>query len=124
MTIAETIVALARLWLIAGAGVAALFLTIGIDQIDEDARGAYVFRPLLIPGVMLIWPLVIWRWWVLRRGRDDWHRRYAPPRRAHLLVAVMLGLTICATLGAAFVIRQTPPLDIAPQRLTLPEDAS
>ena len=63
-----------------GAIVAVLFLTFGIDRIDEDARGAYVFRPLMIPGVLVIWPLVVWRWLVLERGRDRWQKRYNPPR--------------------------------------------
>ena len=56
MSNAALIIDIAGWWLIAGAIVAALFLTIGMDRIDEDARGAYMFRPLLIPGVMLIWP--------------------------------------------------------------------
>ena len=24
--------------------------------------GAYAFRPLLLPGLALLWPLVLWRW--------------------------------------------------------------
>ena len=62
---ASLIVWLASLWLYAGAAVAALFLLVGIDRIDEDARGTYSFRPLLIPGILLLWPLVLRRWWVL-----------------------------------------------------------
>ena len=52
-----------------GALVAALFLFIGIDRIDEDARGSYTFRPLLIPGVIVLWPVVIARWIELEGGR-------------------------------------------------------
>ena len=52
-----------------GALVAALFLFIGIDRIDEDARGSYAFRPLLIPGVIVLWPVVIARWIELEGGR-------------------------------------------------------
>ena len=124
MSAAETIVTLAQYWLIAGAVVAALFLTLGIDQIDEDARGAYIFRPLLIPGVMLIWPLVILRWWVLIRDRDDWHNRYTPPRRVHLAVAAILMIVVCGTIALSFGVRQTWPADIAPVQLSAPEDAS
>ncbi len=120
MSTAETLVALARLWLYAGAAVAAAFLTIGIDRIDPDTRGAYIFRPLLIPGVLLIWPLVIWRWWVLERGRDSWARRHRPPRGAHFKVALALALLIPASLITGFAIRQPPPTDTAAVQLTAP----
>jgi hypothetical protein len=50
-----------------GAVVALAFLTVGIERVDPAARGAYAFRPLLLPGVILLWPLVLWRWWRLER---------------------------------------------------------
>jgi len=52
-----------------GAAVAALFLLIGIDRIDEDSRGSYAFRPLLIPGIIVLWPVVLLRWLELERDR-------------------------------------------------------
>lgn len=70
MTTAAWIVDAVSLWGMLGAVVALAFLTIGIDRIDEDARGAYVFRVLIVPGVVLLWPLVLWRWWVLETGRQ------------------------------------------------------
>ncbi len=51
-----------RLYALVGIGVSALFLFIGIDRIDEDARGAYLFRPLLVPAIVSLWPLVVIRW--------------------------------------------------------------
>ena len=54
-----------------GAFVAALFLLIGIDRIDPSARGSYAFRPLLIPGMILVWPLVLYRWVHLERTGGD-----------------------------------------------------
>lgn len=51
-----------------GAVVALAFLTVGIERIDPAARGAYAFRPLLLPGLILLWPLVLWRW---RRSERD-----------------------------------------------------
>ncbi len=54
-------------YLLIGAAVAAAILFLGIDRIDPAARGAYAFRPLLLPGLMLLWPLVLWRWRVLAR---------------------------------------------------------
>ena len=72
MTGAEIIVEAARIWLWIGAGVAVLFLGFGMAMVDEDADGAFAFRPLLVPGILLIWPLVLWRWGRLAMGSDDW----------------------------------------------------
>jgi hypothetical protein len=117
MSVAEAIFAGIRTWLIIGSLVAALFLSIGIDRIDEDAQGAYAFRPLLVPGILLIWPLVLWRWWVLEAGREVALKRYAPPRAAHGLIAgVMCGLII-ALFALGLSQRQIWPADIAPERL-------
>ncbi len=41
-----------------GAMVAVWFLFFGIERM-EAARGAYAFRPLLIPGAVLLWPLIV-----------------------------------------------------------------
>jgi hypothetical protein len=38
------------------------FLVFGLDRLDPAAGGAYAFRPLLLPGLALLWPLVLWRW--------------------------------------------------------------
>ncbi|MEM8786651.1 MAG: hypothetical protein AAGE76_00160 [Pseudomonadota bacterium] len=117
---AQGLLTLAEYWLWAGAAVAAVFLVIGIDRIDEDARGAYVFRPLLIPGVLVIWPLVLWRWLVLETGRDRWHRRHRPMRALPwaLFATVVVLVPLAAVLGVA--LRQTPPTDIAPVQLEAP----
>lgn len=61
MQAAILIVFCVKIWAIVGACIAAVFLTVGIDRIDEDSRGAYAFRPRLIPAILLIWPLVLWR---------------------------------------------------------------
>jgi hypothetical protein len=55
------------LWATLGLIVVVAFLAVGIDRIDHAAVGAYAFRPLLIPGIVLLWPLVVWRWAVLVR---------------------------------------------------------
>jgi len=124
MTAADTILAFAQLWGVVGAAIALAFLTIGIDRIDEDAREAYVFRPLLIPAILLIWPLVLWRWWVLETGRDQWARRHRPPRAAHLKVAVVMAVLVPAILITALAQRQDWPADIAPLRLGQPAEVS
>lgn len=38
------------------------FLFRGIDRVTPDAKGSLAFRPLLLPGLILLWPLIAWRW--------------------------------------------------------------
>ena len=71
MELAEMAMATLQMYALAGIGVAALFLFIGIDRIDEDARGAYLFRPLLIPAIVSLWPLVVLRWVRLELKRSS-----------------------------------------------------
>jgi hypothetical protein len=52
-----------------GLAVALAFVLVGLDRIDPAARGALAFRPLLLPGATLLWPLVLMRWIVLERRR-------------------------------------------------------
>ena len=67
MSFAEMLILIVQIWGAVGAAVCALFLFMGIDRVDPAARDAYAFRPLLIPGVVVIWPLVLWRWWKLEQ---------------------------------------------------------
>lgn len=118
MAFAQGIVWAMELWLILGALVAAVFLTVGIDRIDEDARGAYIFRPLLIPGVLLIWPLVLWRWWRMETERAAWGERYRPVRSGHAVAAVLMSLGIIAIVIAGLSVRQDWPAGAAPVQLS------
>jgi hypothetical protein len=61
--LAHIVVEAALLYAAAGLGVGVAFLALGIERLDAGSRGAYAFRPLLLPGVALLWPLVAWRWW-------------------------------------------------------------
>jgi len=119
---AEVILMLAQAWGVIGALVAVPFLIFGMDQIDEDARGAYVFRPLLVPGILLIWPLVLWRWWVLASDRDTWAKRYRPVRKSHQWFAFAMTLAIPLIIIAGLSVRQVWPADIAPVQLTPPTE--
>ncbi|GAB2184417.1 hypothetical protein [Roseibium sp. LAB1] len=67
MQTAAILIDIGKYYLMAGGLVAALFLVIGIDRVEPSARGSHVFRPLLIPGICLIWPLVLYRWYVLEK---------------------------------------------------------
>ena len=71
MSFAQVLILGVQIWGTAGAVVCILFLLVGIDRIDPAARDAYAFRPLLIPGIVVIWPLVLWRWWTLEKLARD-----------------------------------------------------
>lgn len=69
MVVAELVVRLAQGYGVVGLMVCAVFLIVGIDRVDPGARGAYAFRILLVPGIVLLWPLVLLRWRALERAR-------------------------------------------------------
>ncbi|MEL6571232.1 MAG: hypothetical protein AAFQ64_06225 [Pseudomonadota bacterium] len=115
---AELILLMVKVWGAIGALVALAFLTFGIDRLDEDARHAYVFRPLLVPGVLLIWPLVLWRWYILADGKDEWSHRYRPRRATHRWYAFIMPIAIVAIIVIGLSVRQTWPTDIAPVHLS------
>lgn len=71
MQLAALIVEAAKGYGVAGLVAAAAFLIFGVGRIDPSARNAYAFRPMLIPGVVLLWPLVLARW----AGRERARRR-------------------------------------------------
>ncbi len=52
-----------------GGVVALAFVLVGIDRVDAAARGAYLVRPLLLPGLTLLWPIVVVRWIALERHK-------------------------------------------------------
>jgi hypothetical protein len=103
-------------YLYAGAAVAVVFLTFGLGRLDENAQGAWIFRPLLIPGVLLIWPLVLWRCVVLARGEAklDRHRM---PRKGQDRVALAMICAIPIVIALALIVRQDPTTLAAPVQL-------
>ncbi len=120
MNQAELILMIVKIWGSIGALVALAFLTFGMDRLDEDARGAYVFRPLIVPGVLLIWPLVLWRWYILADGKDEWAKRHRPRRASHHVVALIMPIAIVLIIAAGLMVRQTWPSDVAPVQLSEP----
>ncbi|MEO0390667.1 MAG: hypothetical protein AAF218_06970 [Pseudomonadota bacterium] len=118
MDFASLLLSFLTLWLWAGAAVALVFLTWGIDRIDEDAQGAYVFRLLLIPGILLLWPLVLRRWWQLEAAASPWLRRHRPVRRAHRLAAPLMCAAMAALLVLGLSARQDWPAGIAPVQVS------
>ncbi len=96
---AAILVALGQAWLLAGLGVGVAFLLFGLDRVDAAARGAYGFRPLLLPGLVLLWPLVA-------------PEPCAPPslrrrhKRAHAVLWLGLAGLLPLILATALVLRQ------------------
>lgn len=118
METAQAIVFGVQVWGAFGIAVALIFLFVGIDRVDEDARGAYIFRPLLVPGILLIWPLVLWRWWQIESETTQWIKRYQPVRSGYGVAIVLMVAAILFSLVAGLAVRQSWPADIAPQQLT------
>jgi len=121
METATALVNFAEIYGWIGLAVAVPFLLFGIDRLDEDARGAYIYRPLLLPGVVLIWPIVLWRWAVLEMGADKWPLRHRPPRKSHGIAALALAICIPAIIISGIAVKQVWPSDVAPQQLEAPE---
>ena len=124
MNQAELILLFIKIWGAVGALVAVPFLIFGIDQIDEDARGAYIFRPLLVPGILLIWPLVLWRWYILAADKEVWPVKYRPRRHNHKWFALTMPIAIFLIIGAGLSVRQTWPVDIQPEQIAQPAQVS
>ena len=124
MNTAEIILLSVQIWIAAGAAVALLFLTIGIDRVDEDARGAYMFRPLLIPGILVIWPIVLWRWYRYESNSEVWESRYAPPRKSHLIVGFALPICIVLVIFVGLSQRQKWPANFEPVQISAPAEVS
>ena len=111
METAAMAVGWARTYLLIGLLVAAAFLLFGISRVAQGARGSWVFRPLLIPGVALIWPIVLWRWIVLELGWDNWRGRHAPARRMPGAIWAVMAILIPVVFFTALIVRQNGPME-------------
>lgn len=126
MSLAAVLVLIAKTYLFTGCCVGVAFLWLGIDRIDPAARGAYAFRPLILPGLVLLWPLVLLRWSALAGGAEAPARPpdLAAQRRWHLRLWVLLAVALGLGLAGAFRLRQ-PDLPAQPsQRLAAPAGGS
>ncbi|MEO0681020.1 MAG: hypothetical protein AAF192_11465 [Pseudomonadota bacterium] len=126
------VVALLQAYAALGLVVAAALALWGAGRVESNARGAWAFRLLLIPGAVLLWPLVAWRLAKLLRGAEGDARAGAgagakahrPPRRAQDAAALLLALFVPLALGTAAAIRQDGPLHAAPALLEAPAEAA
>lgn len=102
---------LAEAYALIGLAVAAVFLLWGADRVEPNLRGAWVVRPLLVPGCVLLWPLVLWRWRQLERGAADPCARHRPPRAAQGWMAVALAVTLPVIVFGGLALRQDGPVE-------------
>ena len=63
MVVAEWFINLLGVYTGIGLLFAIAFLTVGISQVDPDAKGSGVgFRLIILPGVAALWPVLLTRW--------------------------------------------------------------
>ncbi|MEM7527155.1 MAG: hypothetical protein AAF416_05695 [Pseudomonadota bacterium] len=109
-----------EIYLYIGAAVAALFLVLGIERIEPNARGAYAFRALIVPGLILVWPLVLWRWYALALGDEGVEERHRPPHRLQTALALLLALGAPLLLITALALKPDWPAGVEPVLLEAP----
>jgi hypothetical protein len=60
---AAPLLTVAGIYLLCGLVIAIPFVLVGVGRIDPHAaHGSWGFRLLIIPGTMLLWPLLAKRW--------------------------------------------------------------
>lgn len=68
----EMILSGAALYAAAGGVFALGFLILGLTRIDHGASGASIwFRSLIVPGLVVLWPLMLIRWIVGGQPHGD-----------------------------------------------------
>lgn len=68
MRVAELFLSMLGVYCGLGLVVALAFVTLGVGRVDPGARGfAPLFRLLILPGSVALWPIVVREWFVARR---------------------------------------------------------
>ena len=111
MESAHTLLMACQVYVWIGLAVAVVFLGWGLGRIDAKGHGSWMFRPVLVPGVILIWPLVLWRWQGLARESDNLQNRHRPPLTTQRLLGLALVLAIPVLIVGALLLRQDGPLE-------------
>ena len=63
VTIAVTLLILLAVFLVCGVLFTFFFIARGLEKIDEEAASStWGFRMIIIPGCILLWPLLLRKW--------------------------------------------------------------
>ena len=120
---ADVVLDIGRGWLGIGAVTAVAFIPFGVGRVSAGAHGAWPFRLLLIPGVLLLWPLVLWRWARVEAGRAR-PMPETPPLRVQDGAALLLALAIPLILTLGLAVRQNGPFERAAVQIAPPQEAA
>ncbi len=95
------------------------FIMIGLDRLHPAAHGHWAFRPLLLPGLALLWPYILLRW---RRGAAEPQAvaGQRSQRRRHTRVWFAIAALPPLILLAGMALRQTGLADAPPLLLLAP----
>lgn len=64
MVFAHWVINLAMAYAASGFAFAIAFVFYGVERIDSAAKGSsLMFRLLIFPGAVALWPLLLKRWW-------------------------------------------------------------
>lgn len=118
MSAVELILGAATIWLIAGCLLAIGFPMLGVDRVLEDARGVYLFRVVVAPGIVLLWPIVLWRWHGHATGALDWRHDHQPRRRLAGLLELAMAASLLVMLILAVVLARDSATARQPLRLS------
>lgn len=107
-------------YLVGGCLFAAWFLTRGIGRMDPGAHKApRLFRVLIAPGVVALWPLLLRRF---NAAREVTHPNWArATRRRHLIIWITLAVLIPAGMVAGLLGRESLAELSATESTTIPE---
>ena len=107
---------LTKTYLALGAIAACAFLLIGLERLEPSARHSHAFRILLVPGLVLLWPMVLWRW---RKGeRPLLVAKLRAQHKAHVIIWLFLAIAVPLLFAAA--LWHHPAIQGAPVQLSLP----
>lgn len=68
MAVAQWLLTVVTVYAAAGLLVGLAFIAWGVMRVDAAAKGSrWTFRLLILPGVVMLWPLMAAQWW--RRAR-------------------------------------------------------
>lgn len=103
--------ALLGLYLALGVILLAPFHHSALPRIDESARDAsWGFRVVVSPGLVALWPIILWKWNVARHGGHAHGRPDAPVsshriRRSQALLMKLIAIAVPLLVAAAIFSR-------------------